>query len=177
MDDIYLAMLRDLKHSEIYLEIYLEKIRLNERVFKILLAVLSSGAVAAWAIWDSHPIFWSLIVAISQILSIVYDYLPYKQRIKDLEITIPAIQQMYIYAESHYFAVCNTYTDEEINHILYDCEKKTSEILMRINGLPVIDKIGETVDEEVNSYFVKKYGKRYDEAEEACAKNRSYHNE
>ncbi|MBR3596658.1 MAG: hypothetical protein IKL47_06750 [Clostridia bacterium] len=93
---------------------------LINRVIIIVLAVLSSGAVGTWAIWKQYDIIWAVIVATTQIISIVNEFLPYKKRIEEIPKLIAELNTIYNKMEEEWYNVdAQKYDDANINKILY----------------------------------------------------------
>ena len=60
------------------------KYQKQERTLNIILALTSSASVAAWAIWQMYPLLWSLIIAISQVISVAKPYFPFSKYVREL---------------------------------------------------------------------------------------------
>ena len=55
---------------------------LMEEPINIFLAVTSSGSIGGWVIWDKYSFLWAFIIAASQVINVVKQFLPYKTRVK-----------------------------------------------------------------------------------------------
>lgn len=95
----YWNQMAQYKFEIIYYNEHFTKCIRNNRTIIILLAVLSSGAVAGWAIWSKYSFIWSIIVASTQVLTIVNEFLPYKDRIKECPDLISKLMPLSIKSE------------------------------------------------------------------------------
>ena len=50
----------------------------------IFLAVASSASIGSWVLWQQYAVVWAVIIGVSQVVSVVNEFLPYKKRIDDL---------------------------------------------------------------------------------------------
>jgi len=55
-----------------------------DRTINIFIALTSSGSIAAWAIWKKYEIVWGLIIAASQVITVLKPYFPYYKYVKEL---------------------------------------------------------------------------------------------
>ncbi|MBQ2969417.1 MAG: hypothetical protein IJE15_03380 [Bacteroidaceae bacterium] len=47
-----------------------------ENRINIFLAIMSSGGIAAWAIWENYAFVWACLIALSQLLNTIRPYIP-----------------------------------------------------------------------------------------------------
>lgn len=77
----YWASMAHCKHELLCLEeVYRRTLRVN-RVQKLVIALSSSAAAAAWSIWGFVPYLWSAIVIAGQFLLILTDVTPFQRRL------------------------------------------------------------------------------------------------
>lgn len=67
-----------------YLDEYAENSHKWEQRINIFCAVTSSASIAAWAIWTPLSIVWAFLIAISNVIAAIKDYLPFAKRFKML---------------------------------------------------------------------------------------------
>lgn len=80
MRERYWSMFNSTKHKYFYYAFYKQSCDIRIMVTKIFLAVISCAGITAWTIWDKFPGLWAVILAISQIVSVSQEYMPfYKQ--------------------------------------------------------------------------------------------------
>lgn len=65
-----------------YLDLYGEDSYKWEKRINIFGAIAASTSIAAWAICQQLSFVWSLIIAISQVLNAVKEFMPYSKRLK-----------------------------------------------------------------------------------------------
>lgn len=54
----------------------------RNKILDIILAIASSGSIAAWTIWQNVPMVWGAIIAISQVITAIKPFFPYNKYIK-----------------------------------------------------------------------------------------------
>lgn len=52
-----------------------------EKGIRTIVALISSGAVAAWAIWDSHPSTWQLLIGVLVVVTVIEPFLNIPRKI------------------------------------------------------------------------------------------------
>ena len=87
-----------------YNEHFSRYVKINRAII-IMLAVLSSGAIASWAIWNKLSFLWAIIVASSQVFTIVNEFLPYKDRIKEIPELVCKLTVIYDEMESQWYFI------------------------------------------------------------------------
>jgi hypothetical protein len=100
-----------------------------QRLINVLLAITSSGAIAAWAVWKEFPVVWAAVIAISQVITAVKPLLPYEKRIEIIYDMINQLTGICNELESKWYYVANgSLTEEEINELSYKYEKRWDDI-------------------------------------------------
>lgn len=118
MQQKYWNMLTQSKFELYYLDEHFRRCVQLDRWIKIILAVLSADSVAAWAIWSSYAKIWGTIIAISQLLVIVNDYLPYQTRVSEICKLRSPLMEIYLKMENRWRDVqAGELTDDEINDL------------------------------------------------------------
>lgn len=74
------------KFKEFYINLLLETFQKRERTINIFLVIVTSTSISAWAIWkfDYLQWLWAIIIAVSQIISLIKPYLNYSKYAKEL---------------------------------------------------------------------------------------------
>lgn len=83
MQEKYWKYMVQIKAWIFYLDVYTEDSYRWDRIINIVVAIASSTSIAAWAIWQKYSFVWSIIIAISQVLTTIKGFLPYST-IKDV---------------------------------------------------------------------------------------------
>ncbi|MGO5023454.1 hypothetical protein ACTQ4E_10215 [Lawsonibacter sp. LCP25S3_G6] len=140
---------------------FAEYVKINREI-KIGVAVASSSAIAAWAIWTELSFVWGLIIVVGQVVSAINEVLPYQQRIKDIAEMQSRLNAIYIPAEQKWFDVSNGYLSEpEINDLYYQQLKEWEEIdqeYFTTDALPKNDRCATLAEDEKNRYFKNRFG-------------------
>ena len=84
MQEKYWKYMVQIKAWIFYLDVYTEDSYRWDRIINIVVAIASSTSIAAWAIWKKYSFVWSIIIAISQVLTTIKGFLPYSKRLKML---------------------------------------------------------------------------------------------
>lgn len=130
---------------------------LINRCITIILAVFSSGAMAAWIAEEKIGFFCGLIIVLMQVLSVVNEFLPYKKRIQDLSEMITKLSSIYDDMESEWFNVASgEIENKQINEMLYSYKKKWSNATNKylvVDSLPENEKIISKANEDKDKYF------------------------
>lgn len=71
-----------LKEHSLYLNLYRESDNRVDFWKNVLLAITSSSAIGAWAIWQVAPLLWGSVIAASHVIQAISPLLPYKKRME-----------------------------------------------------------------------------------------------
>ena len=147
----------ELKTNILYLGMYLEETQKIDRIIKMFLAVASNGSIAAWVIWKDFPMVWGGIIAASQFLNAVKEYLPYQKRAKSISGLHIDLQDSFLYAEKIWFSIAEgEYTEKQINEAWIELKKRKNNFVKKHLGedvLPENKKLLGKADEQKVEYF------------------------
>ena len=73
-----------LKRDARYVDLCLARAEQIDRAIRAFLAIPASSSIGGWLIFQQYAIIWATVVAASQVLQAVKEYLPYKNRLKAL---------------------------------------------------------------------------------------------
>jgi len=153
----YWKELYQLKVHVVYLELYLNDADFKDKGINIFLACTSSGSIAGWAVWREIAIVWAIIIAMSQVVTVVKNFLPYKARIKAVSSLIHDLEDVLLRAEEKWFDVSEgRLTEEEINKLRFDIRTKKTNALKKYLGtstLPTRQKLFEKAQASADVYF------------------------
>jgi len=78
--------LQNSKFKEIYISLELDRFQKKDRIINIFLVIVTSTSISAWAIWQYAYLkwIWALLIAASQIISLIKPYLNYSKYLKEL---------------------------------------------------------------------------------------------
>jgi hypothetical protein len=77
---LYYRELFQLKTECEYLRLYRDRLAWWQTRIDVIRAVAASGAIATWAVVQSHPLIWGGIIAASQVADALKDVLPFSAR-------------------------------------------------------------------------------------------------
>lgn len=124
-----------LKFHTTYIDVYKEKTEKIDRNINIFLAATSSSCICGWAIWNDLSFIWSIIIALSQLITAVKMFLPYKNRLKKLSPLLNELEDLCIKAESVWYNVSEgEMTQKEIHDLRIKLKKNKSDILQKYLG-------------------------------------------
>ena len=95
-----------------------ERYSSREKKFKIFLAIMASGTVATWGIWDNIPILWKLLSGISAILSIALPILNYPEQIKQMSCLSGQWAELRIKYEQQWVKIRNISDSNKIDKLV-----------------------------------------------------------
>ena len=101
----YWKELYQLKYHINYLDLYLIDSDRKDNAINVFLAFTSTGSIAAWAIWERTGFFWAILIAASQVVTALKNFIPYKVRKKSLTGLIRDLEDIMHLAEKNWFAV------------------------------------------------------------------------
>lgn len=86
MRRIIWAGLCNIKYETYVLASLLDQFQRRERTMNWILAIASSGSIAAWALWKEVPFtfIWGAVIAASQVLTAVKPHFAYSKYVKEI---------------------------------------------------------------------------------------------
>lgn len=162
MQEKYWTRLTQYKYTILYFDAHIARCVKINRAVKILIAVFSSTAIAAWVKWSQYAFCWGLIIVASQVIAAINEFLPYRNRVNELTQTVAELSAIYVKMEADwYYVVEGLWTEEEINTVLYERVSQWSDIesqLLREDSLPQIRTCMEFAETQKNDYFRENFG-------------------
>lgn len=157
MQEKYWKYMVQIKAWTFYLDLYEESSYKWDKRIKIFSAVVSSSSIAAWAVWNELSYVWSVIIAVSQVLSAVKDFLPYSNRLKVIVPFKDDLKILYNKIEFNWFNVASgELTEEEINKMLFDFKNEFANIENKNLKEEILldnETFKEKADEKTELYF------------------------
>lgn len=145
-----------------YLELYMEHSEFIDKSINIFLAVTSSSSICGWAIWNKYSFIWAIIIAGSQLINAIKQFLPFKLRLKAIANILKELEELTTFTEMKWFDIAEgNLTDEEINKLQYEIRSKKIRILQKylgINTLPEKPKLFKKATQNANIYINNFYG-------------------
>ncbi len=160
--DRYWKELYQLRFHVNYLELYMEQSECIDKSVNIFLAVTSSSSICGWAIWNRCDFVWAVIIAMSQLVFAVKQFLPYRTRLKAISGILREFEELLTFYEMEWFSVAEgNLTDIEINKLQYKMRSKKIKILHKhlgVHTLPTKKKLPEKAKHIANTYIKNFYG-------------------
>lgn len=123
----------------------------------VFCSLTALSSVAAWGIWKSAPIIWSLLICISQLIQAILPQLPYSDMLCSTKFMICSLDKLLVSIENTWHEIdVYDYSDEKILKYLekYNCQ--VSELTFQFFSgtyLPYVKRCEEKATEECTSYF------------------------
>lgn len=160
--DRYWKELYQLRVHVNYLELYMEQSEFFDKSVNIFLAVTSSSSICGWAIWNKYSFIWAVIIAASQLVSAIKQFLPYRTRLKAISGILREFDELLTFSEMKWFDVAEgNLADAEINKLQYEIRSKKTNALQKhlgVNTLPTKSKLFEKAKEIATTYINNFYG-------------------
>lgn len=161
MQEKYWKYMVQIKAWIFYLDVYTENSYRWDRIINIIVAIASSTSIAAWAIWQKYSFVWSIIIAISQVLTTIKVFLPYSKRLKVLVPFMEDLKFLYNKIEFNWLKVASgDLSENEINELLYSFKDEFTNIEnknLKEETLLENNKFREIADRKTDEYFVDNY--------------------
>lgn len=157
----YWNQLKEFKTHVIYLHNYAAYSERWDKLANIFLAITSSSSIAAWAIWQQCQIVWAIIIALSQVVTAIKPFLPFKQRLKAICDLNDKLQEISLECEKEWFSVAEgERTDKEIHDLCIELRAKASSAerqCLKNVILPKNIKILKNAEIEADQYLSNNY--------------------
>ncbi len=158
----YWHELTELRVHVIYLRQYLLYFEKWESRIGMFLAVMSSGSIAGWAIWQKYFWVWACLIAGSQVIFAIKPYLPHSRLSKAVIAASQEMDSLALFAEHGWFDVSEgKLSSKEIHGKTMDIKMKKAKIENNSFGSTPLSKRQECLDlagDEAKLYFSSTYG-------------------
>jgi len=129
MQEKYWKYMVQIKAWIFYLDLYTENSYKWDKRINVISAIASSTSIAAWTIWQQFSYIWSVIIALSQVLTVIKEYMPYNKRLNILVPFMENIKFLYNKVEYNWYKVASgELTEEKINELLYTFKDEFTNI-------------------------------------------------
>ena len=152
----YWKEMYQLKSHINFIELQVKKSEKLDRSIKMILAISSSSSISAWAIWHQFSWIWALIIAISQVISTIKTFLPYKSRVKSYSSLLIDLEQIFLKAEYKWHDISEgLLTSSEINELRFEIRKDKLASLNKYikTSIPANKKMQSSAEESAKNYF------------------------
>src|SRR5271166_1107670 len=96
---LYWAQMVELKVAACYIRRYRDYLGSWVSAVGTLRAIASSGAIAAWALWQEYALVWGAIIAASQVADALRDVFPFTKKHKAASEHTITLNSMFIDAQ------------------------------------------------------------------------------
>ncbi|OAA91277.1 hypothetical protein [Clostridium ljungdahlii] len=150
-----------IKFEILYFNEYIEQSGKFDICVNTFTAITSSGSIAGWAIWNNLKFIWAILIAMTQVITVIKSYLPYHKRVEFLSKLCFELSGLFINCEHLWYDVSNgSLTNNEINDKLRDIQIKEDKIKNKYLGsniLPLKNKLETKANIKLKEYFNKYY--------------------
>jgi hypothetical protein len=148
----------ELRRDARYVDLCLAKTERIDRGIKAFLALAASSSIGGWVIFQQYAILWASIVATSQVLQAVREYLPYKARLKALAGLSVDLNALSLLAEDQWFKVSNGtgLYDDDVHNLRMALKRKKLSAVQKafpVAGLPENVGFSKRAEIETLRYF------------------------
>jgi hypothetical protein len=146
-----------LKRDARYVDLCLARTEMMDRFIKGALAVAASSSIAGWAVFKEYSFVWASFVAGAQVLQVIKDYLPYKNRLKALAGLSQDLNAISLAAENGWYRVSSgDLFDDDIHDLRFDLKKRKQAAVQKAfptAGLPMNKRFQDRAELENQQYF------------------------
>lgn len=156
----YWSLYTELKHYErYYSHLKTRSIRLDKTI-SFFCALVSTGSVAAWAIWDVYPYAWATIVAIAQVVILFKQhFLPFTLQLSSLTFLLPQLELLLIDIEDDWLSI-EDLPDDVLRRKIKKYRERYAEIdhtFAKITDFPDSKRIARKAKSDCINYFFHRY--------------------
>ncbi len=161
----YFNLYVQFKASSIFLHLLLKRYQFWNKFISGSLAVITSGSVTAWFVWKSVPLLWAVIVAVSQVVSIVKGYIPFLEYIAPLKYLLPELEKMLIEMDYKWELINRAEYDDDsaINDLIYSCDCQWSS--MQNKYMPGVSLANARLQAKADQSAIDFFSQRYPQKE------------
>lgn len=158
----YWRLFVELKTQSLYINLYQMKTEGRERLINGFLAISSSSSIGGWVIFRDYAFVWGAIIAMSQVIAAVKDYLPYRRRLKALSGFSHDLARLSVNVEHDWFDVSEgrlsaAQIQKKLTNVrgqVVDLTKKHFET----HSLPKNQELLDLAEGDAATYFRMHYG-------------------
>ena len=145
------------KYQLYYLTYFYKQSIIVNRVIKIIIAVASCSAICIWATFQPLSFICGGIIAFSQLVSAIYEFLPYQKRISALSNMIDNLTLLYNEVEMKWRELeSGNISDSEIQKLINSFDNRWDTIKnhgLTEDVLPHNEKFKKKAEEETDTYY------------------------
>jgi len=144
-----------------YYAYYGEKARTINSYLKNAPALFSAVAMVLWAAYPEQKSLWSGMILISQLASIIFNLLPYSERVSTVRYLIPQLEVLLSEMVKYWYAIeQGTASPEDIFAELANFEVKLNHI-KTLFSVDIVFPSDEKIEKKANERFKKELEFRF----------------
>ena len=155
------AHMHNMKFKSYLIQILINKYQRWDRYINIFLAIAASGSIASWAVFQEYKVIFGVVIAGSQLLTVIKPYVPYNKYVKQLMKKATELDFIILELEALWFRL---YQGSIVENEIYDefnrLKVKSREILSFDDDIILnpTQKEEDKANEQMNSYSKNIYG-------------------
>lgn len=149
-----------IKFKQLYYDKYRDLSRRADFILSGICLIVSSGAIAAWGIWQKYPALWSVLIAIAQVIQVLRPLFPYGKQISALDWLIPDLAKLASDAEHEWLTIHETPSDR-IVELIKQYDSRVVALESRFTSgiyFPERKEARVYAESENNAFFAYRYG-------------------
>lgn len=161
MRDQYWTLYVALKHRSLYYKYFQSLFSTVNWIISAILCLTTLSCIAAWDIWKNHPVLWSSLICISQILQALFPKLPYNDLLISTKFMICSMDKLLLDIEHDWLSI-NVFSWSD-NKILKQLKKRQKHYSKLVNQffsgtyLPTIRYCEKMAEKECKTFFSVTY--------------------
>ncbi len=160
MNEKIWGCLVNMQFKSFVIDLQTEQFQRFERNINIYLAIASSTSIAAWAIWKDLEMLWAIIIAVSQIMTVIKPYFPYYKYVKELSLKSLRLASLNLEYEKLWDKIqASKITEDEASELYYEYKKESIEILKFADDtiFKVSSEIEKKAEAKMNIFLKSNY--------------------
>lgn len=157
MRETYWNLYTDIKYKSCYYKYFQKFMNAIYWSITVFCSIVSFSSIAAWGIWESYPVLWSVLIGISQVIQAMFSKLPYSDLIHPTKLMISSLDKLLIQIKRDWLEINYLeYPDEKIPKLIEKYELQYSELVSQFFSgayLPDIGYCMKKAEDECNTYF------------------------
>ncbi len=150
-----------IKHMSLYYKYFQSLFNAINWLISAVLCFTTLSCIAAWDIWKSHPLLWSSIICVSQVLQAMFPKLPYNDLLITTRFMISSLDSLILDIEHDWLKIdFFSLSDAKILKRLNKHQKRYSELINQFFAgtyLPTIKYCEKKAEKECKIYFSVTY--------------------
>lgn len=162
MREQYWILYASIRHRLVYYQLFQKMFTRINWILSALCTLVSLSCIAAWGIWGTHPVLWSIIICSAQVYQALFPKLPYNDLLVSTKFMICALDKLFLDIEHTWLEmnyVCDV-SDADILSLITKYESAHSDLVSQFFAgtfLPQIGYLERKTQKACETYFSTKY--------------------